>query len=485
MRRRQQTAVLASWNLAFLLVLSLCSSAFMGGLAPAHAQAAKQGVDLLISGGTVVTMDADRHLIEDGAVAIRGDSIVAVGKRSEIEAQYSAPRRIDARGRLVLPGLINTHGHAPMTLMRGLADDLTLQEWLEKYIFPAEARNVTEDYVEWGTRLAVLEMIRGGTTTFADMYYFEDAIARVAKEAGMRGVVGETILDFPAPDNKTVPAALEYTEAFLKRWQGDPLVRAAVAPHSIYTASEKTLRECAALARRYHAPILIHLSETKKENDDSLAKHGMSPTAYLEKIGVLGPDVLAAHCVWVDAADMALLAKRGVGCSHNPSSNMKLGSGVAPVPEMLAAGVRVGLGTDGPAGSNNDLNLMEEMDLAAKLQKVMKRDPRALPAIEALELATIGGARSLHMEKEIGSLEAGKQADLILIRTGAPHAVPMYDVYSQIVYALKAGDVETVVIAGRIVMRDRRMLTLDEAEILRKAREYAAQVKRSLAPAAQ
>lgn len=442
----------------------------------------RERVDLLVVGGTVVTMDAHWRVIEDGAVAVRGDTIVAVGPRVETEARFTAAKRIDARGWIVLPGLVNTHTHVPMTLLRGIADDLALQEWLEKFIFPAEARNVTEDFVTWGTRLAALEMIRGGTTTYADMYYFEDAVARATKQAGMRGVLGETILDFPAPDNKTVAQALAYTEDFLKRWKGDPLIHAAVAPHSMYTASEQTLRHSAGLARRYNAPILIHLSETKREVDDARAKFGLSPVAYLEKLGVLGPDVLAAHCIWVDAADIAILARHQVGCAHNPSSNTMLASGTAPVLEMLAAGVRLGLGTDGPAGSNNDLNLMEEMDLAAKLQKVTRMDPRALSARQALEMATIGGARALHMEKEIGSLEAGKKADLILLRTDAPHAVPMYDVYSQVVYALKASDVETVVIAGRVVLENRRVLTLNEAEVLAKAKEYGEKVRRSLAP---
>jgi 5-methylthioadenosine/S-adenosylhomocysteine deaminase len=369
-----------------------------------------------------------------------------------------------------------------MTLLRGLADDVSLQDWLEKYIFPAEARNVSEDFVAWGTRLAALEMIRGGTTTFADMYYFEDAVARVTEAAGLRGVLGETILDFPAPDHKTVPQALAYTEAFLKHWQGHPRVHAAVAPHSTYTCSEQTLRESAALARRYAAPILIHLSEARFDLEQSRSKHGVSPVAYLERIGVLGPDVLAAHCIWLDAEDIALLAKRDVGCVHNPSSNMKLASGVAPIGAMLAAGVRVGLGTDGPAGSNNDLNLMEEMDLAAKLQKITRMDPRALTAEQALEMATIGGAKALHLEKEIGSLEPGKKADLILLRADAPHAVPMFNVYSQIVYALKASDVETVVVAGRPIMEQRRVLTLNEAEVLARAREYGEKIKRSLAP---
>jgi 5-methylthioadenosine/S-adenosylhomocysteine deaminase len=446
---------------------------------PAKAPA-RERVDLIVSGGTVVTMDAARRVIEDGALAVRGEAIVAVGTRAEISAKYTAARRINATGRMVMPGLINGHGHAPMVLLRGLADDLTLQEWLTQYIFPAEARNVKADFVEWGTRLALVEMIRSGTTTYADMYYFEDVIARVTKEAGMRGVLGETILDFPAPDNKTLAQAMTYTEDYLKRWQGDPLIHAAVAPHSAYLLSEQGLRDTAALARKYRAPILIHVSETKKEVGDMREKQKESPVAYLDRIGVLGPDVLAAHCVWVDAADIALLKKNDVGCVHNPSSNMKLASGAAPVLELMAAGVRLGLGTDGPAGSNNDLNMMEEMDLAAKLAKVIRMDPRALDAEQAVALATIEGARALHLEQEIGSLEPGKKADFILLRTDAPHAVPMFNAYSHIVYALKASDVETVVIAGRTVMRNRLLLTLNEPAILARAREFAAQVKQSL-----
>ncbi|PYU06995.1 MAG: amidohydrolase, partial [Acidobacteria bacterium] len=289
-------------------------------------------------------------------------------------------QRIDARGKLILPGLINGHTHAPMTLLRGLKDDVTLDVWLQKYIFPAEAKNVNENFVRWGTRLAALEMIRGGTTTFADMYYFEDAVAEEVKATGMRGVLGETVLDFPVPDSKSPAQTFAYTEKFLQRWKGDALIHAAVAPHSIYTCSDKTLQDAAALARKYGAPILIHVAEIKKELDESRAKHSMTPVAWLDSLHVLGPDVLAAHCVWVDADDRKLLAQRDVGCVHNPSSNMMLASGVAPVPELRAVGVRVGLGTDGPAGSNNDLDLMEEMDLAAKLQKISKMDPQALGA---------------------------------------------------------------------------------------------------------
>lgn len=449
-------------------------------MAPVAAQAKRERADLFVAGGTVVTMDGERRVIEDGAVAVRGDTILEVGPRAEMEAKYSARRRINAAGRIVLPGLINGHGHAPMTLLRGIADDLALQEWLEKYIFPAEAKNVNEEFVAVGTRLALAEMIRSGTTTYVDMYYFEEVIARETKAAGMRGMLGETVIDFPAPDNKTVATALEYTEAFLKKWQGDALIRAAIAPHSAFLVSEEALKDAAALARKYEAPILIHLSETKRENEEVQAKRGATPTAYLERIGFLGADVLAAHCVWVDANDRAILKRRDVGCVHNPSSNMKLASGTAPVVEMLQEGMRLGIGTDGPAGSNNDLNLMEEMDLAAKLQKVTRMDPRALTAEQAVEMATIGGARASHWEKEIGSLEAGKKADLILLRTDAPHAVPLYGVYSQIVYALKGSDVETVIIGGRIVMRDRKLLTLDEARVLADARRLAEKVKASL-----
>ena len=458
-----------------LIVIAIVGMLVSSGLAQG-----KERVDLIVSGGTVVTMDSARAIYEDGSVAVRGDSIVAVGPRAEIEARYESVQVIDARGHLVLPGFINGHTHVPMTLFRGLHDDVTLNDWLYKYIFPAEAKNVNEEFVRWGTRLAAAEQIRAGVTTFADMYYFEDAIAEETKAAGMRGVLGETFIDFPAPDNKSEAEMLAYTERFLKRWQGDSLIHAAPAPHSIYTCSKKTIQDAAALARKYHAPILIHVAEMKKEWEDSEKTNGMSPVAYLEKIGVLGPDIVAAHCIFVDEADRKLLAQRGVGCVHNPSSNMMIASGVSPVPEMRAAGVAVGLGTDGPAGSNNDLNLMEEIDLAAKLAKISKVDPLALNAKSVVEMATIDGARALHMEKEIGSLEAGKKADLVLISLNEPNAVPMYDVYAQIAYSLKGSDVETVIIGGRVVMQGHLLLTVDEPKVLEKAREYGKAVKASL-----
>jgi 5-methylthioadenosine/S-adenosylhomocysteine deaminase len=458
----------------------LCISAFVCcfGVFSAAA-AAKDKADLVVAGGTIVTMDVAKHTIEDGAIAVRGDSIVGLGTRAQIEARFDAEKVIEARGTLIVPGLINGHVHAAMSLFRGIADDLALDDWLQKYIFPAESRNVTPDFVTWGTRLGILEMLRGGTTTYADMYYFEDAVASATKEAGMRAVLGETIIDFPAPDNKTPAQALQYTQQFLDHWKGDPLITPAVAPHSIYTCSEKTLQDSAALARRNGAPILIHIAEAPFELQQSREKHGVTPVAYLERIGVLGRDVVGAHCIWVNAADIAALAHFGVGCINNPSSNMKTAAGVMPVVDMLAAGEPVGLATDG-AASNNDLDLFEEMNLAPKLQKIARMDARALPAEQVVEMATIGGARALHLDKQIGSLEIGKKADFILIDTGAPHATPMYDVYSELVYALKASDVRTVVIGGKPVMEDRRMLTLNQPEILAKSEEYKRKISASL-----
>ena len=465
-------------NLYRTLVLVLTFQSFLS--ASLWCQTTKEKVDLIVTGGTVVTMDGPRTIYSDGTVVVKGDTIVAVGPRVDLEARYTAAQTIDANGSLVLPGFINGHTHVPMTLFRGIHDDVTLADWLYKYIFPAEAKNVNEDFVRWGTRLAAAEQIRGGVTTFADMYYFEDAVAEETKAAGMRGVLGETFIDFPAPDNKTEAEALSYTEKFLKKWQGDPLIHAAAAPHSIYTCSQKTLQDAATLARKYHAPILIHTAEMKKEWDDSQKQNGMSPVQYLNKIGLLGPDVVSAHCIFVDEADRKTLAQHHVGCIHNPSSNMMIASGVSPVPELRADGVAMGLGTDGPAGSNNDLDLMEEMDLAAKLAKITKMNPLALNAKAVVEMATIDGAKALHMEKEIGSLETGKKADIIVISLDEPNAVPMYDIYAQLAYALKGSDVQTVIIGGRVVMRDRKLLTVNEAEVMAKAREYKKTIAASL-----
>ncbi len=441
---------------------------------------AAEPADWIWSARYVVTMDGGRRVIENGAVAVRGDRIVGVGTLSDIETKFQARQRIRTPQALIAPGLINTHTHAAMSLFRGIANDLRLQDWLEKYIFPAEAKNVNAGFVRWGTRLACLEMALGGTTTFTDMYYFEDVVAEAAKEAGLRGVLGETVLNFPAPDAKTPQEALAFTERFIRRFQGDPLIVPAVAPHALYTNTDESLRSARALANRYNAPLLIHVSETKQERDDSVAQRGMSPVRVLQSLGVFDGRTLAAHCVLVDDADIQVLAGKGAGVAHCPSSNMMLASGVAPVMKMLAAGIAVGLGTDGPAGSNNDFNMFEEMDLAAKLQKVATGDPRALPAVQALEMATILGARALGMEKEIGSIEPGKRADLIGVRLDVPNAVPLYNVYAQMVYSLKAGDVEQVMVNGRWIVRAGKMLTLDRAAVLAEAEKYRRKVEASV-----
>jgi 5-methylthioadenosine/S-adenosylhomocysteine deaminase len=440
----------------------------------------QQAVDLIWSARYVVTEDAQRHVIEDGAIAIRGDSIIEVGKLADIEQKYLTRNRIDQPNAILAPGLINTHTHAAMSLFRGVANDLKLQDWLEKFIFPAEAKNVDREFVRWGTRLGLLEMALSGTTTYADMYYFEETVAEETKRAGMRGMLGQTVIGFPAPDYKTPEAALAGAETFLKAYADDPLIVPAVAPHAIYTTSDETLQAARTLADRYGKPLIIHLAETKTEFDEAVQKRKKTPTATLSDLGVLQGWTLAAHAVWLAPADFGLLRAAGTGIAHCPSSNMMLASGVAPVMKMLAAGIAVGLGTDGPAGSNNDFNMFEEMDLAAKLQKVATGDPRALPAAQALEMATILAARALGMEKEIGSIEPGKRADLIGVRLDAPNAVPLYSVYPQIVYALKAGDVEQVMVNGRWIVRAGKMLTLDRAAVLAAADKYRRQVEASV-----
>ncbi|MBM3765030.1 MAG: amidohydrolase [Acidobacteria bacterium] len=441
---------------------------------------AAEPVDLIVSGKHVVTMDGGYRVIDGGAVAVRGERIVAVGARAEIDKAYKARKRIDRPNALITPGLISTHTHAPMSLLRGVADDLRLQEWLEKYIFPAEAKNVTPDFVRAGTNLAVLEMLLSGTTTYTDMYYFEEVIADATAKAGMRGVLGQTIIQFPVPDAKTPAEGLSRTEAFLKQFAGHRLITAAPAPHAIYTNADDTLRASRALANKYGVPLLIHVSETKREFDESKAKRGLTPVAALAKLGVFDGRTVAAHGVWLEDADIGTLAAKKVGDAHCPSSNMKLASGIAPVAKLLKQGVSLGLGPDGPAGSNNDFNLFEEMDLAGKLQKIATMDPETLPARTVVEMATIGGARVLGMEKEIGSIEAGKRADLIAVSLDAPHAYPMFNVYSQLVNALKGSDVTDVVVNGKLLVEQRKALTLDAAKVRLAAERYAGAVRNSV-----
>jgi len=441
---------------------------------------AQQQVDWIWSAHYVVTMDAQRRVIENGAIAVTDDHIVDVGPRAQIDRAYTAKQRLDRPNSVLTPGLINTHTHAAMSLFRGVADDMNLQDWLNKFIFPAEAKNVNREFVQWGTRLACLEMALSGTTTYTDMYYFEDTVAATTKEAGLRGMLGETIIGFPVADYKTPQEALAGTEKYLQAYANDPLIIPAVAPHAIYTNSDETLVATRKLADKYKKPVVIHLAETKTENDEALQKRHKTPAAALDALGVLNGWTVAAHGVWLNDADLKILKARGTGLAHNPSSNTKLASGIAPVMKILNMGIPMGLGTDGVAGSNNDHDLMEEMDLASKLQKVSTMDPRVLPAEQSFAMATIIGAKALRMDNMIGSIEKNKRADIIAIRLDEPNAVPMYNVYSALVYSLKASDVSDVMVNGKQIVRDRQMLTLNAAAVMAKANEYQKSVAKSL-----
>ena len=432
-------------------------------------------VDLLLTGGTVVTVDSLGRVIPDGAVAIDGSVIVSVGSSAEVASAVNAIEIVDTSGQIVMPGLVNTHTHAPMVMYRGLADDLALMEWLEQYIFPAEAKTVTPEFVRVGTALAALEMIRSGTTTFVDSYYFEEVIAEVVAESGLRAVLGQAVIGFPSPDAAAPDEALIRAEAFVQAWRGHELIKPAVAPHAMYTLDESSLVAARNLALRYEVPILIHLAETENELNIAREQYGQTPTGYLESIGFLGPTVVAAHGVWVSDADIEILKRHGVGVSHNPESNMKLASGIAPVSKYLAAGVDLGLGTDG-AASNNDLDMFESMRFASLLHKLHERDPRAVSAKASLAMATIGGARGIGLGDEVGSLEAGKRADLVVVSMAAPRQTPLYDPVSHLVYTTRGDDVRMTIVHGRILMRDGRVLTLDETMILEEARQLAMKV---------
>jgi 5-methylthioadenosine/S-adenosylhomocysteine deaminase len=428
--------------------------------------------DILITGGTVVTMAGPN--LERGSVAIKGGEIVAVGPSSEIDAKYAnAKTVIRAGGMAVVPGFVNAHTHVPMTLFRGIADDRDLMDWLTNFIFPAEAKNVNREFVKWGTRLAAAEMIRSGTTTFADMYYFEADIAREAKAAGLRGVLANTFIDFPAPDNKTWDEMVRYMREFAKQWKGDPLITPALAPHAPYTVSTEHLKQVRALATELGLPILIHVSETKNELQQVAEKYnGMTPGAYLDSIGFLGDDVVAAHGVWLTQDELRTFAARKTGVAHCPESNQMLASGVAPVVDMIRLGMEVGLGTDGPAGSNNNLDMVEEMASAARLQKVTRNDPKAISARELLRLATIGGAQVLGLADKVGTLERGKRADIAII--------DLQSAKVQIVYAASGNSVVTTICDGKILMRRGEVLTVDEDEAIAKAKEYREKILESL-----
>ncbi|RMG56798.1 MAG: amidohydrolase [Bacteroidetes bacterium] len=436
--------------------------------------------DLAIEGATILTMDPSRALYAPGTLLIKDGAILALGPQDSLAGQYVATRRLQAEGQLVLPGLINTHCHAAMVLFRGLADDLALQDWLQFYIWPAEAEFIDSLSVRVGTQLAMAEMIRGGITTFNDMYFYMDEVARAAKAAGMRAVIAEGLLDFPVPGSPNPEQGLARTRRLLEGYQNDPLITVAVGPHAPYSCSSGLLQQADSLARRWEAPLHIHLSETRTELADIARPYGgLSPPAYLDSLGLLGPRTIGAHGVWLSPADIELLAARQVGISHNPESNMKLASGVAPLVALRQAGVKLGLGTDG-AASNNNLDLWQEMNTAAKLQKVHLEDPAAMEAYAILLMATRGGAQLLGLDQQVGSLEVGKRADLQIVDLQGPHAHPIYNLYSQVVYALRAGDVRTVIIDGRLVMEDRQLLTLDEASIFRQVDSLAGHIREKL-----
>ncbi|MFN7900338.1 MAG: amidohydrolase family protein [Synechococcaceae cyanobacterium] len=427
---------------------------------PLDAAAPRQPVDRIVAGGLVVTMDRQRRVIADGAVAIADGRIVAVDQRQRVEAAFEAAERIEASGCTVIPGLINGHAHLPMSLFRGLADDEDLDDWLQHTIFPAEAMNVDEAFVRRGTRLGVAELIRGGVTTVCDMYYFETAVAEELETAGLRGLLGQALIDFPAPDAADHAAAMACVARFLERWQGHRLITPAIAPHAPYTVGDDHLIEAQAFAERRDCPLVIHLAETHHELQESLRLRGARPVEHLAGLGLLSERMVAAHVVWAEPHELDLLRHHGVGVVHNPQSNMKLASGVAPLPAMLERDLAVGLGTDGSA-SNNDLSLWEEIDTAAKLHKLIHADPKVVSALEAFEMATIRGARALHMEDQIGSLEVGKRADLVVVAMEAINQIPRSNIYSALVYATKASDVATVLVEGQVLLRARQLQTLD------------------------
>ena len=428
--------------------------------------------ELVIYNATVVTMDADSTILPRGYVMVRAGGIAAV--EAGDPPATAGGERLDAEGGLVLPGLINTHTHAAMTLFRGLADDLPLMQWLESYIFPAEAR-MDAAFVHTGARLACAEMIRAGITCFCDMYLFAHEVARAARDCGVRAVVGEVLYDFPSPNYGPIEAGFAYTRELIETWRGDPLVSVAVQPHAPYTCRPELLREADRIARHYDVPLVMHLAETDGETRQIQERYGLRPVAHLDRLGLLHANLIADHAVWLTADEIALMAQRGVRVAHCVESNMKLASGVAQLPELLAAGVTVGLGTDGCA-SNNDLDLFGEMDTVAKLHKVQRLDPTVMDAATVLRLATIEGARVLGLAHRIGSLETGKRADLIVVDTRQPHLTPLYNPVSHLVYAARSADVRHTVIDGRLVMRDRRLLTIDLASLLDQARAKAALV---------
>ncbi len=437
-------------------------------------------VDTLIVGGDVVTMNAKRDIFSPGAVAIKDSKIVAVGPEDRVRQLVEADEVVDVSGKLVIPGFVNAHTHVPMTLLRGLADDLRLDVWLLGYMMPVEREFVGPDFVDVGTRLGCAEMLLSGVTTFNDMYYFEEDVAKATAEVGMRAILGETVLKFPSPDAGSYEESLARCRAFIEEWKGHELITPAIAPHAPYTTTDQILTDVRDLALEMDVPIHIHLSETALEVTDAKRDFGAPPIEYVDRLGLTEAKLIAAHCVHIEPHEIKILAGANAGVAHNPSSNLKLASGFAPVVEMRAAGLPVGIGTDGPA-SNNDLDMFEEARLASFLPKAVKSDPTVLPAQDVFAMMTIEGAKSLHMAQEIGSLEVGKLADIVVVDQDAPHATPRFhltpnNVYSHLVYAAHASDVRHVWVHGRQLLRNRELLTIDLPKVQTRAREMAQRI---------
>ncbi|MHB0923274.1 MAG: amidohydrolase family protein [Bellilinea sp.] len=434
----------------------------------------------LLKNAIVLTMDDDYQIFEPGAVAVRGENIIAVGFEPRLVQDYPDAEVIDCGGKVLMPGLINAHTHVPMTLLRGLADDLRLDVWLLGYMMPVEREFVSPDFVQLGTKLACGEMIRSGITSFADMYYFEEDVAKATAASGLRAVCSQSILKFPTPDARSYEESLAYAREYIQRWKNHPLIVPSIAPHAVYTTTEDILRSCAEIAVEYDVPLHIHISETSFEVENIRREQGMPVVPYVKKMNLLDAKVLAAHCVHLDDGEMRTFQHYNTGVAHNPSSNMKLASGIAPIKRMLDLGLNVGIGTDGPA-SNNDLDMFEEIRLASFLAKVSSGDPTALPARQTLAMATRLGARAMHMGHLTGSLEPGKRADLILVDISALHNSPRFrrdslGAYAQVVYAAKAVDVSDVMVNGAWLMREHQLTTIDESELLREADEYARRI---------
>jgi len=440
-----------------------------------------QNIDLVISGGTALLMDNNNTCLENAGIAINASSIIDIGSKEAILRKYTAKKIVPADGSLVMPGFVNTHTHAAMTCFRGIADDLELMDWLNNYIFPAEAKNVNPHLAYWGSLLACAEMIKSGTTTFCDMYIFEEETARAAKEAGMRCLIGEVLFDFPSPSCKTLDEGLAYTRRLAEKWRHDPLVNIIIEPHSLYTCSSDLLKKAKIIADDYNLMIGLHLLENVEEVNQLKAKFGKDPVTFLDEIGYLNERLLAFHCVYFSGYDINLFASRGCKVSHNPASNMKLANGIPPITEMLKAGITVGLGTDGCA-SNNTLDMIKEMSTAAKLHKVASLDPTVMDAKTVVRMATLNGAGAIGMGHLTGSLDVGKKADIIVIGLNKPHLTPIYNEYSHLVYAAGGADVDTVVINGKVVMEDRLLLTINESDVMHEVRKIAVQIKKSPNP---